>query len=89
MIKMRIKLKFEPRQRNQKFWDLIKLWISFGSQIKSLIKEISRFRAYSGSNNKQLKFKDHFVNGAKIQGSNYNLPKGLIAKPQGPNANGL
>jgi hypothetical protein len=48
MIKMRIKLKFEPRKCNLKFWDLIKLWISFGSQIKSLIIEILRFRVDSG-----------------------------------------
>jgi len=40
---MKNEIKFGLRQHDWNFWDLIKLWISFINQIKSLIKELISF----------------------------------------------
>ena len=52
------KFNFAKIKKNDKFRDLIKLWISLINEIKGLIEKISKFRVNLGQNCKKLKSKD-------------------------------
>jgi hypothetical protein len=74
--------------KNRQVLDLIELGINL---FRDLIENLSRYRADSDQICKKLKPKEQCVNGAEMQGFNYNLSKDWTASIQNvkdQNANG-